>query len=324
MASIALKLFVLTVILAVVSASPLERKRRVFGLKTALNKIKGAAGAVGGGIKKAGGAVGKGIKVSAGAVGKGIKVSAGAVGGGIKGAAGAIGSGIKGAAVGIGGGVTGSIKWMFNIKPKAAKTVEKEAEIILTETDTTIHKGNELVIKGENLLKKADELEKSLGSSVDKRDDDQDDPQGVRGIIRALREAAERSITIGKKIVDNSERIAAALKDAVVDISAVVSEGMVDVGGAFAEVSESVAKAGVVLAKAKAFTDDLNTGVEDAATQLETASELVVEAARSFEEVGIRSLNLVQRVFALGKNLFKVIGSAAMNIVKATGITGKK
>ena len=91
------------------------------------------------------------------------------------------------------------------------------------------------------------------------------DPQGI---IRALREAAERSITIGKKIVDNSERIAAALKDAVVDISAVVSEGMVDVGGAFAEVSESVAKAGVVLAKAKAFTDDLNTGVEDAATQV--------------------------------------------------------
>ncbi|KAK3714626.1 hypothetical protein RRG08_020882 [Elysia crispata] len=192
---------------------------------------------------------------------------------------------------------------MFNIKFIEADTVEEEAEIILTETDITIHKGNELVIKGELLLKKADEIEQSLGNSVGKRAIGKRDAKGFQAIISAVREAALRAIKAGRTIVGNSEKISAALNDAVKDIRAVIAEGLIDVGGAISDVGDSVSKAGQVLNQAKTAADNIDLGLGDTATELEITGKLSIEAAQSFEEVGRRSVTLAQRIVRLGKNL---------------------
>ena len=92
-----------------------------------------------------------------------------------------------------------------------------------------------------------------------------------QAIISAVREAALRAIKAGRTIVGNSEKISAALNDAVKDIRAVIAEGLIDVGGAISDVGDSVSKAGQVLNQAKTAADNIDLGLGDTATEVSNA-----------------------------------------------------
>ncbi|GFS09588.1 hypothetical protein ElyMa_001302400 [Elysia marginata] len=351
MASLLLRLTVLTIIVGVVlSSTDVERERRSSRFFRIFKKIadgitkaavsvgkgtKKATVATGKGIRNAAIAVGKGTKKAAVTVGKGVKNAAIAVGKGTKKAAVTVGKGIKNAAVAVGKGVKrvaqkvgiATIKWMFPfVTYKVADNEDEEAEIILAKTEITINKGLGLVTEGARLMAKADAIEMSLGNEVHKRGLDQNGSKakGMKTIIQAFRDVAMHVINAGKKVISNSDRIKAAFQDAVVDISHVVSDGVAEVGSAIADIGDSISEAGRKLEGAKTSADNVNDSFGEAVDELENAGRLAIEAGMEFEEVGRRSLSLGQRLLKLGKDLVTVFAKAAKNIWKATGITGKK
>ncbi|GFR72975.1 hypothetical protein ElyMa_003855000 [Elysia marginata] len=191
---------------------------------------------------------------------------------------------------------------MFPSTYKEADTVDEESLFsffdILTGRDSAQgrrenhRKGKGLVRGGERLLKQAEELEKVLVKEVGKRDaegdnvdllvadvvDDDDDfdlddleipdgPDGLKAVIRTLRAAAQRSIKAGETIMANSVKIAGALKDAVINITDVVADGVKDVSFAVANVTKSVVKAGMALEKINRYTALAPLNVQDPAKQ---------------------------------------------------------
>ncbi|GFR73965.1 hypothetical protein ElyMa_002150700 [Elysia marginata] len=245
MASLLLRLTVLTIVLAVVLSLSVERERRASKFSRFFRKI-----------------------------GKGIKTAAKKVGGGIQKAAKVVNTGIKKVTSSrVGRVLGGSMPWLYPLSTVTyvvAATVDEES------------------------------------------------------IIQAIRDAAQRAIDAGKKVIKNSDKIKAAFKDAVADISAVVKEGVADVGAALADVGDSISKAGKSLESAKTSGDNVNDSIGESIEELKRAGEKAIEAGKEFEEVGRRSIDLVKRILKLGKNIVQVFGKAAKNIVKASGITGKK
>ena len=222
--------------------------------------------------------------------------------------------------------VRGVFSWMLPSRYSETDTVEKEAEIVLIEVEKSISKGKQLVTEGEQLLKKADELELSLGADVDKRDDDtaQAVASSKRTIIQTLRDAAQRIIATGTKIISNSMKISAALREAAGNVTDVVAEGVADVGPAIVDLSDSLTRATLLLAQAKATAVDISNGVGDTVDKLETVSKLAVEAGKTFQDVSQDTATLVQKIYKLGQKLFQVIKNAAKAIYKAAGFSGRK
>ncbi|GFS09592.1 hypothetical protein ElyMa_001302600 [Elysia marginata] len=249
-------------------------------------------------------------------IGKGIKTAAKKVGGGIQKAAKVVNTGIKKVTSSrVGRVLGGSMPWLYPLSTVTyvvAATVDEERAASTKEK--IWYKKAQYCWQRQMM---------TLGDDVGKRDSGSK-AKGFKSIIQAIRDAGQRAINAGKKVIKNSDKIKAAFKDAVADISAVVKEGVADVGAALADVGDSISKAGKSLESAKTSGDNVNDGIGESIEELKRAGEKAIEAGKEFEEVGRRSIDLVKRILKLGKNIVQVFGKAAKNIVKASGITGKK
>ncbi|RUS68969.1 hypothetical protein EGW08_023270 [Elysia chlorotica] len=221
--------------------------------------------------------------------------------------------------------VTGKIKdafsWMSPSYYGDADTVEEDAEKVLVGVKKAISQGHELLLEGEKLHRQADALGASGG--IDKRDFN-DFKNGLNSMVQAVRDAAERTIEVGNKIINNSEKISNALGSAVANISEVLREGVADVGSAVVDFTVTVVKGANILDMAITTVENIDQGVTDVLDELSTATGLVLDASQNFQDISSRSLTLYQKAVKFGKQLVDVVKKAAKAVYKAAGFSGRK